>query len=280
MLRLNLFDLDFDMKKALRQALGPLGWNKLSQTRPYQILREPSWYVLDQRARKSRQELNKLKDAHQGETCFIIGSGPSLLKTDLAKINGRFSIGLNRLYLGFEQFQFKPTYMACVNELLMGQWGQEFSELGIPLFTGWSSRSAAPDHSIFIRTQAGTDFSKDCKAEVFVGGTVTYVAMQLAFWMGFQTVVLLGIDHNYSFERHEKNKAANTISSRQQTDSNHFSKTYFGSGSKWQIPDLQSSELAYATANQVFKDAGREILDATIGGKLSTFEKCELASFF
>jgi hypothetical protein len=40
-------------------------------------------------------------------------------------------------------------------------------------------------------------FSKNIDNFVVLGGTVTYVLFQLAYYMGFTTLLLLGVDHNY-----------------------------------------------------------------------------------
>jgi len=267
------------MKRRLRALAGPLGWNALSRTFAYRALREPGWHFTDARARSSRARILNMQNRHQGETCFIIGGGRSLLHTDLASLQGRLSIGLNRLYLGFARFAFTPTYMMCVNELMMAQWGDEFARLQMPLFTSWSSRKHAPAKAIFMRTREGTAFSDAPANHVNVGGTVTFVALQLALWMGVQEAVLVGIDHDYAYLDNERGQAANTTVERIAADNNHFSDQYFGKGSQWQLPDLESSEIAYRAARQAYEEAGKTIYDATPGGKLDIFPKRDLATF-
>jgi len=43
---------------------------------------------------------------------------------------------------------------------------------------------------------------------------------------------------------------------------------------------LDTSEIAYQKAKEEFAAANREILDATIGGKLTVFPKVEYQSLF
>ncbi len=57
---------------------------------------------------------------------------------------------------------------------------------------------------------------------------------------------------------------------------NHFDPNYFGPGFKWQLPDLQTSEIAYALAKKNYETAGREIVDCTVGGALNVFRKSHL----
>ena len=51
--------------------------------------------------------------------------------------------------------------------------------------------------------------------------------------------------------------------------------TTFGKGFKWQLPDLAGSERAYTLAREAYTQAGRRVLDATVGGKLTIFPKVD-----
>ena len=118
-------------------------------------------------------------------------------------------------------------------------------------------------------------FSGDAAGRLFEGFTVTFVALQLAFYMGFSKVILIGVDHNFTTQG-----PANTTITSQGDDPNHFSPDYFGKGFRWQLPDLPGSERAYRLAKQGYETAGRQVVDATVGGKLAVFPKVDYASLF
>jgi hypothetical protein len=59
-------------------------------------------------------------------------------------------------------------------------------------------------------------------------------------------------------------------------DPNHFDPNYFGKGFRWQLPDLQTSELAYRLAREAFESDRRRIIDCTVDGKLDVFPKADL----
>jgi hypothetical protein len=99
--------------------------------------------------------------------------------------------------------------------------------------------------------------------------------MQLAYHMGFDQVILVGVDHSFITQG-----KPNTEIVSQGDDPNHFSAEYFGKGFRWQLPDLETSEIAYHMARRVFEADGREIVDATIGGKLTVFPKADYSSLF
>jgi len=102
---------------------------------------------------------------------------------------------------------------------------------------------------------------------------VTFVAMQLAFHMGFREVALVGCDHNFATKG-----TANAVVEGGEKDPNHFDPNYFA-GVKWQLPDLVQSEIGYMMAGQAFEAAGGRIVNCTEGGKLEIFPRMALAEF-
>jgi len=231
--------------------------------------------------RQSRKVLTGLMDLHQGKRCFIIGNGPSLKQTDLKKLRDEFTFGMNRIYLMFPELGFHTTYYVAINHLVVRQCAEDILKLPMIKFLPWSSRrdirEPTPD-TVFLDHICGHNkhnFTPDLRKPFWSGATVTYVALQLAFHMGFEQVILVGVDHSYY---HTGTPGKAVIS--QGDDPNHFSPSYFGRGFEWELPDLPTSEQAYRLARQAYEKAGRQILDATIAGKLTTFEKVDYGSIF
>jgi hypothetical protein len=132
------------------------------------------------------------------------------------------------------------------------------------------------DDTIFLfTTYTGPKFSRDAGGRIWEGATVTYVTLQLAYFMGFDQVVLIGVDHNFT----TKGQPNTTITS-QGDDPDHFNAAYFGKGFRWQLPDLETSEFAYRLARNAYEQAGRQVLDATVGGKLTVFPKVDYDTLF
>ncbi len=243
--------------------------------------------------RASIKRLAELKDIHKGKRAFIIGNGPSLKQTDLSKLKNEFTFGLNRIYLMFPELGFSTTYLVSINDLVIEQCAQEMAGLQLPKFFAWRSHThfkklqpsafnlqpstfQFSDLPTFLyTTYTGPRFSPDARGRIWEGATVTNVALQLAFHMGFSQIILIGVDHNFA----SKGEANKTIVS-EGDDPNHFSPAYFGKGFRWQLPDLDTSEIGYAMARDAYQKAGREILDATVGGKLTVFSKAEYNSLF
>lgn len=232
--------------------------------------------------RESIKRLAELKDIHKGKRAFIIGNGPSLKQTDLSKLKNEITFGMNRIYVIFPEIGFHTTYFAATNNLVIEQFHQDILTLPMPKFLAWRSHHYfAPNLSLseiptFLYTSyTGPRFSADVRGRVWESATVTNVTLQLAFHMGFDQVILIGVDHNFA----SKGEANKTVIS-EGDDPNHVTANYFGKGVRWQLPDLDTSEIGYALARDHFRKAGREVIDATVGGKLTIFPKVDYNSLF
>ena len=271
------------MKQTIKTIVPRPVWNFARDT--YDAIRRipelPDAYFHPLR-RESIRRLSQLKGIHRGKRAFIIGNGPSLKQTDLSKLKTEITFGMNRVYLDFPDWGFTTTYLCVTNDLVVKQFVDDINALTIPKFIAWRShRHFSPRLSIaqipmFIYTSyTGPLFTGDIRRRVWEGATVTNLALQLSFFMGVETVILIGVDHNFA-SRGDANKAVVS----QGDDQNHFLPNYFGKGVKWQLPDLDTSEIGYTFAREAFQKAGRQVLDGTVGGKLTIFPKVDYNSLF
>ncbi len=222
------------------------------------------WYF------KYSKHLLRFKDIHKGEGCFIIGNGPSLNMMDLKPLRDYHTFGLNKIYLIFDRVKLNLSYHVAVNPLVIEQCVKEFEFLSCPSFLSYraSHNVVRPlKHIHFILTGGDHSFKGNLLEEISEGYTVTYVAMQIAFYMGFQKVFLIGVDHNYNFLGNPNEEQL-----LRGGDPNHFDPGYFRN-KKWHNPDLEASELSYHLARFYFNRSGRHIYDATVHGKLQIFSK-------
>jgi hypothetical protein len=257
------------IKRLARFTLGERGYNALGN----QYMRRQA--NKDPRYRDSIQKIITLKDKHKGQRCFIIGNGPSLKNTDLTLLKNEVTFGMNRIYLLFDQIGFSTSYFVSINKLVVEQCAQDIIELPCPKFINWHCRDliSFTADMMFLLCLPKEGFHTDITSGVWGGATVTYVAMQVAYYLGFDKVILVGVDHSFTTQ----GKPHSTVVS-QGDDPDHFDPQYFGKGFRWQLADLETSERAYRMAKFHFERAGREIIDATIGGKLQVFPKVDYKS--
>jgi hypothetical protein len=271
------------LRKKIKGWFPPAIWNPISETR--YLLQRAIQYpaaALHPWRRDSIKKLLALKDCHRGERCFIIGNGPSLRHTEISRLKNEFTFGMNRIYLAFEEWGFQTSYLVCVNSLVMEQVYRDFQALQVPKFFSWRSRrllypAGEPDaqtHFLFT-TYTGPRFAKNAAGRLWEGATVTFVCLQLAFHMGFDKVILIGVDHSFAAKG-----TPNTMIVSNGDDRSHFDPGYFGKGFRWQLPDLDTSEQGYWLARQAYETSGRQVVDATVGGKLQVFPKVTYDSLF
>jgi hypothetical protein len=266
---------------AVKRHIPPRTWSAV--TAPYwwwhNRARHQAAAWRDGRLRASAARLAEFRNRHSGQRCFILGNGPSLALTDWSRLRGEITFGLNRVYLLFPSMGYATTYYVAVNTLVIEQCAGEIESLPLPRFLTWRARAWFPRSSsvIYLDTDyTGPEtFSTEITGRVFEGSTVTYVALQLAFHMGFQQVVLLGVDHNFSTQGRPNVTVVSEV-----PDRDHFSPDYFGRGFRWQLPDLVASERAYGLARQAYEADGRQVVDATVGGRLTVFPKADFESLW
>lgn len=221
--------------------------------------------------------LQVYKNCHLGEDCFILGNGPSLNKVDLELLNDHYIFGTNKIYKIFDKVDLHLSYHLSVNPPMIEQ-SRDVLEKGIgcPSFLSYSaSKDVIADKTHILRFYtkgAPWIFTGDLLHPITEGYTVTSVALQLAYFMGFKRVFLLGVDHNYI-----QNGKPNSIQQVNGIDPNHFIADYVTGGQDWYLADLEASEISYKQALYAYKKDNREIFDCTIGGKLAIFPKLELS---
>jgi hypothetical protein len=221
-------------------------------------------------ALKHRQRLRQFENKHSGESCFIIGNGPSLNTMDLSVLKNVTCFGLNKIFLHPDVDKFGIDYHVAVNTLVIEQSFHDFQRLNCVSFLSYkaaSQQDATKYPYYYLFSGDGEYFSFNPYDRIAEGCTVTFVALQLAYFMGFSRVYLIGIDHNF----HSSGKP-NEKQRLEGPDINHFHPDYFGN-QEWHLPDLEASELSYHLARFYFHKDKRFIFDATVGGKLTAFPK-------
>ena len=219
----------------------------------------------------NKDKLIQYKGKFKDKTILIVGNGPSLNITPLEEFNIP-SIGMNKINLLFDKTNWRPNFIICTNGLVINQNKKFFKQTKIPVildFKAFFQRVRATNISYFLSSMK-IDFSDNFIKSIGVGGSVTYSALQFAYYLGVKKIILVGVDHSFAGK---VNKAA--IERFQGDDVNHFHPDYF-KGQLWGIPNLEKSEVGYNKALDFFRKNEIEIYDATINGKLNIFPKIDI----
>jgi len=226
------------------------------------------------------RQIKQFKNRHVGQRCFVLGNGPSLTIRDLDRLKSETTFAADKIYLAFEQTDWRPSYYVVEDDHMIRQHHQIIRELtGFVKFVSddWGSSFRGADKVItYPRTLLDLDrfprFSGNAGRHVFCGYMVTYISLQLAYFMGFERVYLLGVDFDYSLSH----DGADTIVHDAGHPSDHFTPEYFAPGEQRYAPQLNRAQRAMRCARKFYEANGRKIWNATRGGKLDVFERISL----
>ncbi len=224
-------------------------------------------------------QLKELRGKYEGKRCFIIGTGPSLTIEDLECLKGEYTFATNRIYELFDKTEWRPTFYVNQDHDLIRKFGDRIRQVDATLkflpveyvaqFVGDAYRFFVLKHKEFYPHSA--PFSRDVSKYLAQGYTVTYGAIQLAVYLGFKKIYLLGIDHNYAITRDAKGKPV-----RSQGNSSNYGAGISNYVNMKNLPRIEETTVAFETAEKLSRRLGVKIYNATRGGKLEAFERISL----
>lgn len=225
--------------------------------------------------------IRSLKDTKKGKRCFILGNGPSLTIDDLNRLKNEDTFAFNRIYFMFDKTDWRPTYYMCVDVGVLGMNLPTIEKLKLPniILSDIARKSVKDsssnihylyDYSRFKINRWGFDepyISEDVSDHCCFCFTVTYDAIQLAIYMGYSEIYLLGVDHNYSVKTDSKGHITRDESV----------KDYFEGLEKTAITAMnyEATTAAFEAARRYADNHNIVIKNATRGGKLEVFERID-----
>lgn len=223
--------------------------------------------------------------------CFIIGNGPSLNQTNLDLLQDEVTFATNGIFLKFGDTKFRPTFFVVEDHLVGEDRYEEINQLSgftklSPYYLAYCLEDDGDviyyNHRSRISYPDGFDFSTNAEEITYTGCTVTFSCMQLAYYMGFSEIYLIGVDMSYVIPEEVKkaNEYDTEILDMDIDDPNHFAPNYFGRGYRWHDPNVDKMESAYVEARKVTEENGVKIYNATIGGRCEVFDRVDYYSLF
>ena len=244
--------------------------------------------------------LKGYKNKYEGQRCFIIGNGPSLRASDLDKIKGEFSIASHRIFLIFNETEWRPNIYTAMDPAIIKASLPEMSALKAELkliAVKPEDRMNAIDGALPLRLFFNTGywihkgtlppFSNDITRGVENGMFVTYTNLQIAMYLGFKEIILMGMDHQYKkhwhidsgirqhpelFDGFKDVPITGRFVDVRDAKQNHFRTDYLGENYE-SVYSVDEATLAYMAARNYAGEHGVKIINATRGGKLDVFER-------
>lgn len=225
-----------------------------------------------------------LKDSKKGKRCFVIGNGPSLTSSDLNKLTNEDTFAFNRINFMFDKTDWRPTYYMCVDADVLEMNSDDICNLNLPcIMIGRKLRDNLDERFHIICDYAPFTVNKWNYSKPFVSEdvskyfcscyTVTFEALQLAIYMGYTEIYLLGVDHNYSVK----------VDSKGHVTRDNSIKDYFEGLYKTDITmmNYEATTAAFQAVHEYCQRTGKaKVYNATRGGKLEVFERVNYDSLF
>ena len=256
-----------------------------TRTKPWHVARFAS-AAMGLPLTDNERHLLSLKNKHAGKRCFIMGNGPSLRQTPVERLKNEVTIGCNGLFLMFDRMGFVPTFYTVEDVLVAEDRAAEINRIRgttkvFPLdVMRFLPRDSDTVYVNFPRRYRNSPrFSDHFERVAYFGGTVTYLNLQLAYYIGASEIILIGVDHNYAKDPSKDDRSGYVITSRTD-DPDHFHPGYFGPGYRFHDPQVDRMETAYRKAKEFLDAHGVRVRNATIGGKLEVFERIEFGKLF
>ena len=237
------------------------------------------------------KKLASLCNLFKDQRIFIMGNGPSLNEIDLELIKNDHIFCLNRISLLLDRVSWTPEFYAAFDLTVVPDNLDEFNGLDIPYkFFATKHKGAIlekdqhywyHDNSKPGNLEDRFDFSAAIKG-FGGGGTVTTLAIQLAYYMGFDPIILIGCDASYTVPKTVEQSGPDKfndgtklfLQSTRDDDQNHFDPRYFGKGKKWHNPNVAEMHRGFENCYKALKKRSRTMVNATRGGALECVPRC------
>jgi hypothetical protein len=200
---------------------------------------------------------DRWEDIHKGETAIIVGNGESLKTVPEELLEKYPTFGANHIYL----MPFQPTYYVCVDAACLEDYVQQIYGSAQGAVTAFLSDKHLGAERLYELENAYL-----CNENTFrfpgeywwTGGTAVYVALKIAYVMGFSTAILVGCDRDSEWK--------------------HFSDEYPRPHAP---PDYQKKqEYHLGMAGIVYEEAGRRIVNLSLPSALDEFfERGDISEF-
>ncbi|MFY7965499.1 MAG: hypothetical protein ACOVO1_11415 [Chitinophagaceae bacterium] len=247
----------------------------------------------------------QFKNIHAGKRCFVLASGPSINRQNLKPLQNEICIAVSSFFNHPDIDIIKPKYhvIAPMHPPFTFEEGaivlnglQKQYKHSVDIFIGTNSyeyshfnciaekhieinQKVYPinyDNSVEIdENNLNNEAIWDITKTPFSIRTVIYSAIQLAHYMGFTEIVLLGCDHDYlndvsRTENHHFYKENESFSDKKHLSEFTRERWFFEYYKRWKD---------YRLIQEYLNAKGVKVVNATDGGMLDVFPRKDLKSY-
>ncbi len=236
--------------------------------------------------------LRSYHNKHKGERCFLIGNGPSLRISDLEGLqkNGEITFGCNLVTKVFGETSWRPDYYFLIDRICAKFQSEEINEAirDIPLFTNITTYNIfreKPSNPVILYNIAKPKYKvKRSPLAYYIpsGSTVMSLMIEMAVYMGFSEIYLVGCDCTSTFSGNTHFIQGYTDDKLKARDAKKIidrMRRIGIEGDDYEKYFLDGSLNAYALLKEHARKRGVTIYNATRGGALEIYERVDIDRF-
>ena len=163
-------------------------------------LKQLNWSNID------RTKILELHNTHDGQTCVIAGTAPSLSDVDKNLINDNFVFALNKAFVFVQNIKSSADAIVITNPHAFNEYGEDavaatehYAFLSSALALDGGARKKIVSFSQYITPGLDDGFVQfDMTKPLYDSSSVAHAAIQIAIWMGFSKILLAGIDLDFN----------------------------------------------------------------------------------
>jgi len=242
----------------------------------------------------------EFRGRHAGQRCFILGTGPSINKMDLTPLSKEVCIALNSFHRHVDYARLAPQYHFFSGLAVHPRIGEASGDEYMRDLARSTGNATLLLHAYDAQHFEGAgylvgrmayyflydlpathlrEWGLDATRSLYQAESVSVMALQVALYMGFSRIYLLGVDHDWVFRFAER-------------QSTHFyepktcplERTGISDwdGLTWSAMFASYHRLwtQYESLGQYAKRQGVTIVNATEGGILDVFPRSDMGSLF
>ena len=238
-----------------------------------------------------------LRGKHNESRCFILGTGPSILKQDLLNLKGEYSIGVNNFYLHPDFGTIAPKYYCMTPyhpEVGINNWQKWMDEfdrsimgLKMILFFNLNDKDKLFQKKRFENKEiyfinfdrcGKFNHNYEMSKPLFPVQSVSIMALYVALQLGFKEVFLLGCDHDWIF--HYKKTRHFYPEDKSSLSKNGFSEWFKSTDMGYDYSSLASLWDQYRLIREYSLRKKINIFYSTPKGKLDIFPIKKIKDIF
>lgn len=237
-----------------------------------------------------------LRNRHVGERCFILATGPSIKKQNLKLLQGEVCIAVSNFFVHPDYHLINPRYYCVapyhppITEEAWQAWLAEMetgTDNATMFFSLLDRQRNHYDGKFMDRRVHYLKFGGSLESLLTYGvdltrslpgpQSVTIMALMVALYMGFETIYLLGCDHDWILHMYS---SAHFYEEDSHALNRYGYNEWFGADLESYCQDYVRLWQQYKILKEVGRIQGIQIHNATEGGLLDVFPRVRFEQLF